>query len=76
MRSLRCLGTSLVMGLDSQNPSEAGVWRFNVNKNNMGGQHRKPGSWPRRGPNYAYDVAKALVVQVCLEVVRRWIDRR
>ena len=52
---------------------EAGYLEDNIKM--MGGHHRKSGDWPppRRGSGYVYDVLKALVIQLCLEVVRRWL---
>jgi hypothetical protein len=38
----------------------------------LDGQNREPG-WPREWPRYVSDVLKALVVQLFLEVVRRWL---
>lgn len=38
----------------------------------MNGQDGEPG-WPRGGSNYVFDVLKALVVQLCMEVARRWL---
>jgi hypothetical protein len=36
----------------------------------MNGSDQEPGHWPHSGPTYVIDVLKALVVQMCIEVVR------